>query len=102
MTVTACVSAFVGSAVEVAVIVTLPDVAGAVYVVGLPLAVCAGEKMPQFPALEQVTDQSTPALPVSLATAAISGALWPCTIVPFVTFCVIFMEMGNTIVTFTL
>jgi hypothetical protein len=59
--------------VEVAVIVTLPAVAGAVYVVGLPLAVCGGEKVPQVPTGEH--DQSTPALLVSLVTAAISEAL---------------------------
>jgi hypothetical protein len=96
-----CVSVFVESAVEVAVIVTLPAVAvaGAVYVVGLPLAVCVGEKVPQLARPEHVTDQSTPALAGSLATVATSEALWPCTIVPLVTGCVIFTEIGRIIVT---
>ena len=89
MTVTVCMSVFVGSVVDAAVIVTVPPTgtaAGAVYDVVAPLAVCAGEKVPQLPGLEQVTDQSTPALPKSLVTVAISEALWFCTIVPFGTF----------------
>ena len=96
-----CVAVFVGSAVEVAVIATLPAVAvaGAVYVVGLPLAVCVGEKVPQLESPEHVTDQSTPALAGSLVTVATSEALWPSTIVLFVTGCVICTEIGRTIVT---
>jgi hypothetical protein len=99
MTVTAWESLIVGSAVDVANTVTLPGVGGAVYVVELPLAVCAGEKVPQLPT--GVHDQSTPALLVSLVTEAIRGAPWPCTIVAFGTFCMIFTEIGRTIVTVT-
>lgn len=78
VTLTVCVSFVVGSDVDAAVIVTVPPAgiaAGAVYDVADPLAVCAGEKVPQLPGLEQVTDQSTPALAVSLATAATSEAV---------------------------
>jgi hypothetical protein len=104
VTVTVCVSVADWSAVDVAVIVTVPPVGiagGAVYDVAAPLAVCAGEKLPQLPGLEHVTDQSTPALLESLVTAAISWALRPCTIVPFGTVWLIFKETGATIVTFT-
>jgi hypothetical protein len=102
VTVTICVSVFVGSDVDAAVIVTAPPVGitvGAVYEVAEPLAVCVGENAPQLPGLEHVTDQSTPALAVSLVTAAISEALWFSMIVLFATFCVIFKEIGATIVT---
>ncbi len=66
------------SDVEVAVTVTEPPVGtegGAVYVVALPLAVCAGLNDPQAPALPHVTVQSTPALDGSFATTAVSGLL---------------------------
>jgi len=43
---------------------------GAVKVVAAPLAVCAGEKFPQFAALPHVAIQSTPALAGSFATVA--------------------------------
>jgi len=105
VTVTVWVSVFVGSAVDAAVIVTVPPAgttAGAVYDVAAPLAVCAGEKVPQLPGLGHATDQSTPALFVSLITVAISGAWWPCMIVAFGTVWVIWREIGAAIVTLTL
>jgi hypothetical protein len=43
---------------------------GAVYVVVPPLAVCAGEKVPQLGALPQSATQSTPAFATSLLTVA--------------------------------
>jgi len=43
---------------------------GAVYVVVPPLAVCEGEKEPQFGGLPQIATQSTPALAMSLVTEA--------------------------------
>src|SRR5215471_16115439 len=73
-----CWSLLVGSAVEVAVMVTvLPEggALGAVYVVGAPLAVCAGENVPQAPGLPQETVQSTPALEKSLLTVATRDAV---------------------------
>jgi len=97
MTVTACVSVFAESAVEVAVRMTLLGVGGALYVVALALAVCIGEKVPQLPKGEH--DQSMPALLGSLATVAMSEPLWPCTIVAFGTFWMIDTEIGRTIVT---
>ena len=54
--------------VDVAVIVTVADEAGALYVVLAPLAVCAGLKVPQDAAGEQL--QSTPAFAESLETVA--------------------------------
>jgi hypothetical protein len=60
---------------EVAVMTTCPPIgiaAGAVYKVATPLAVCAGLKLPQAPALPQVAVQSTPV--VSPATFATSVA----------------------------
>lgn len=70
--VTVAVAVLVGSAVEVAVMVTaLPGgtEAGAVKEVVAPLAVCVGLNEPQLEPL-QVTVQSTPAFAASLATAA--------------------------------
>jgi len=67
---------FVTSAVEVACTVTVPPVgtaAGAVYVVGTPLAVWVGLNDPQAPALPHVTVQSTPALVLSFETTAVIG-----------------------------
>ena len=81
-----CWAFLVGSAVEVAVMVTvLPEggALGAVYVVGAPLAVCAGEKVPQAPGLPHETVQSTPALEKSLLTVATRDAVWFATIVLF-------------------
>ena len=43
---------------------------GAVNMVAAPLAVCAGEKLPQFAALPQVAIQSTPAFAGSFVTVA--------------------------------
>ena len=63
----------------------------------LPLAVCVGAKLPQ---LHGEHDQSTPPpLDASLVTVAMSGALWPLTIVSFGTPCVICTEIGATILT---
>jgi hypothetical protein len=67
---------FVLSAVEVAWTVTVPPVgtvAGAVYVVATPLAVCVGLNDPQAPALPHVTVQSTPAFVESFETTAVMG-----------------------------
>ena len=67
---------FVLSAVEVAVTVTilpLGTAAGAVYVVGTPLAVWVGLNDPQAPVLPHVTDQSTPAFFESFETTAVIG-----------------------------
>jgi hypothetical protein len=97
VTVTICWSLFVGSVVEVAVMVTVPPVGGvlgAVYPVAAPLAVCAGEKVPQAPALPHVTVQSTPALAESLLTAATKFALAFSMIVLLVIPPVIFTETG--------
>jgi hypothetical protein len=60
-------------AVEVALTVTLPAVAGAVYVVAAPLAVCVGLNVPQEAAGAQ--DQSTPALELSLETVTVRDAV---------------------------
>jgi hypothetical protein len=63
----------VGSAVDFAVIVTLPPggtLEGPSKVAATPLAVC-GVMPPQFDA-PQLTDQSTPAAAVSLATSAVN------------------------------
>jgi hypothetical protein len=62
-------------AVEVALTVTLPAVAGAVYVVAAPLAVCVGLNVPQEAAGAQ--DQSTPALELSLETVTVREAVAP-------------------------
>ena len=59
--------------VDVAVMVTVSGAAGAVYVVLAPLAVCAGLKVPQDAAGEQL--QSTPAFAESLETVAESVAV---------------------------
>jgi hypothetical protein len=78
VTVTVCVSVFVGSVLDVAVIVTLPPTGtavGAVNVVGAPLAVCVGEKIPHAPGLPQLTVQSIPAFAVSLLRVATKMAL---------------------------
>ena len=64
---------FVLSVTDVAVIVTvllLGTANGAVYAVGMPLAVLPALKVPQAPALPQVTDQVTPAFAESLLTTA--------------------------------
>ena len=66
-----------------------------------PLAVCDGENDPQEPGLPQVTDQSTPAFALSPVTLATRGAVVPCTIVLVGIACVIFTEIGATIVTKT-
>lgn len=79
------VTLFVGSAVETAVRFTgaavaepvapkLESAAGAVYVLGAPLAVCAGLKLPHLGPL-QLTCQSTPMFWGSFATVAITGAV---------------------------
>lgn len=98
VTVTVCVADLVGSVVDVAVIVTVPPpagtVAGAVNVVAAPLAVCASEKVPQAPALPQVTVQSTPAFAGSLLTVATKGALSFATMMSFTIFWVIATEIG--------
>jgi hypothetical protein len=52
---------------------------GAVYVVVPPLAVCAGEKVPQLGALPQSATQSTPAFATSLLTVADTWAEPPTT-----------------------
>jgi hypothetical protein len=54
--------------VAAATMVTLPAADGAVYVVAAPLAVCAGLKVPQAPAGEQL--QSTPPFAESFVTVA--------------------------------
>ena len=58
------------------------------------------EKVPHAPALPQVTVQSTPALPGSLLTVAIKGAVVPCTMEPVDTPSVIFTDTGEMIMTF--
>src|SRR5271168_1136977 len=102
VTVTVCVAVLVGSVVDAAVIMTLPPAGiaeGAVNVVAFPLAVCAGEKDPQFPTVPQVTVQSTPALATSLATAATNLAVSLCTMVLLTTPWIMLMAIGATIVT---
>jgi hypothetical protein len=89
--------------VEVAVMVTeLPagTAMGDVKVVAMPLAVCVGEKVPHAPVVPQVTVQSTPALPGSLLTVAIKGAVVACTIEPVGTPSVILINTGEMIETF--
>jgi hypothetical protein len=70
---------FVLSVTEVAVTVTEPPLGtadGAVYVVAVPVVVLAGLKLPQAPALPQVTDHATCGLAeLSLLTTAVS-ACW--------------------------
>src|SRR3974390_2667228 len=86
LTVTVSVAVLVGSVVDAAVMVTLPPdavEAGAVNVVAVPLAVCAGEKVPQLPGLAQVTVQSTPAFATSSVTVAIKLAVRFCTMASF-------------------
>jgi hypothetical protein len=78
--VTAVVALCVGSAVEVAVIVTVPPegtVPGAVYVVAAPSEVCAGLKEPQPPAVPQVAVQSTPLSAESFCTEALALNCFP-------------------------
>jgi hypothetical protein len=98
VTVTVSAAFLVGSAVDVAVIVTVPPLAGAaagaVNVVGAPLSVWASEKVPQAPVLPQVTVQSTPLFAGSLVTVATKGALALCTMVSFAIFWVIATESG--------
>jgi|SRR5271167_2610176 len=68
------------SVVESAVTVTTPldgTLVGAVYIVGLPLAVWVGLKDPQLAGLPQVAIQSTPALAISSVTAAATWAVVP-------------------------
>src|SRR5208283_3169382 len=76
--VTVAETVLVGSAVDVAPIFTEFPAgmeAGAVKVVVAPLAVCVGLNEPQL-ALAQLTVQSTPRLPLSLATDALR-LVWP-------------------------
>lgn len=61
--------------VEAAVMVTVPALDGAWYVVEAPLAVCAGVKVPQLGAGVQL--QSTPAFSESPFTVAAIEAVWP-------------------------
>jgi hypothetical protein len=73
--VTVVLALFVGSAVEVAMMVTVFPAgteAGAVYVVVPPLAVCVGLNDPHDPL--QLTVQSTPLFCESLATVALTVA----------------------------
>lgn len=62
------------SAVEVALTTAVTGPAGAVYAVGLPLAVCFRLKVPHAPIGLQ--DQSTPAFDESLVTTAVSELPW--------------------------
>ena len=74
--VTIALTLLVGSAVEVAVMVTVLPAgteAGAVNAVVAPLAVCAGLNVPQLDPL-QLTVQSTPLFCESLATVALTVA----------------------------
>jgi hypothetical protein len=103
--VTVTMAVWLVSVVEVATIVTVLPVgtaAGAVKVVALPLAVCAGAKEPQFPGLPQVTVQSTPAFAESLVTVATSGAEALSTREFPGTPCVMAIETGATMVTLAL
>ena len=75
--VTAAETDLVGSVVEAALMVTLPPVGtllGAVNVVAIPLAVCAGLNEPQLE-IEQVTVQSTPPLEESFVTVTLTCAV---------------------------
>src|ERR1022692_2718128 len=70
-----------GASVAVAVIVTVfpaGTLAGALYVVETPLAVCAAVNEPQA-AEPQVTVQLTPPLPVSFDTVALTLTALPVT-----------------------
>ena len=69
------VAACAGAAVGAALIVTVPAVVGAVYVVDAPLAVCVGLKLPHAPAGVQL--QSTPAFVLSFETVALSETVPP-------------------------
>jgi hypothetical protein len=69
---------FVLSAAEVAMTVTdlsVGTAAAAMYVVALPLAVCAESNEPQAPALSHVTDQFTPIFEGSFVTTAVIVAV---------------------------
>jgi hypothetical protein len=102
VTATVCVSAFVGSVLDAAVIVTPPPIGtalGAVNVVGAALAVWAGEKVPQAPGLPQLTVQSTPAFAASLVSVATRTAVWFCAMELLATGWLILTEIGATIVT---
>jgi hypothetical protein len=71
------------SATDVAVMVTerlAATVLGAVYVVAAPLAVAAGDTVPQG-AVEHDTVQVTPLFDESLATVALIFRDWPCSTV---------------------
>ena len=75
----------VGSVTEVAVTITVPPAgaaAGAVYMVGDPLAVVVTLNVPQAPALPQVTAHVTPRLAESLLTTAANEAVAPGAIEP--------------------
>jgi hypothetical protein len=76
---TEAVTALVGSAIEVAVIWTLPPagtVAGATYVVATPLSVSTGPKKPQS-VDPQSTDHRTPSFVTSLFNTALNWSLAP-------------------------
>ena len=73
MTVTVAFAVDVAFFTDVAVIVTLPAVAGAVYTVAAPLAVCVGLKLPQAPAGAQL--HVTPLLLESCVTVATIDAV---------------------------
>src|ERR1035441_3621370 len=69
-----------GASVAVAVIVTVfpaGTLAGALYVVEAPLSVCVGVNEPQAPTEPQVTVQSTPPLPGSFDTVALTLSVPP-------------------------
>ncbi len=66
---------FVPSVALLAVIVVMPAAAGAVYVVGPPLAVLGGENEPHGLAA-QVALQVTPAFAESFCTVAVKGSVW--------------------------
>jgi len=73
----------VPSVTELATTLTVPPVgtfAGAVYVVAAPLAVDVGLKLPHEDP-PQVTDQLTPAFPLSLLTTAVNDPVCPAVIV---------------------
>jgi len=83
-TVTCADAVFAGSATEAATTATMTllagGVAGAEYVVDAPLAVVAGETVPQGAAGHD-TDQLTPLLVESLLTLAVKFAVAPaCTV----------------------
>ncbi len=66
---------FVPSVTLLAVIVKTSAVAGAVYVVGTPLAVLGGENEPHGLAA-QLALQITPAFEGSFCTVAVNGSVW--------------------------